>query len=265
MKKQETETTISVLKIDHASIDVYVVGVSPLRMNRLSEKAKHELLYPSKKKNQTEKDTILKHDPMAEFLASPHRIPDPNAETLLALPATAFKKALSTAALDLPGTKKAQIARLTYVDNEFVPIYGVPLMLCTNVRMADMAHTPDIRFICALKEWAAKFTVNFVQPNLTPEGIMNLVSASGVYVGVGDGRPEKGKLSCGRFRICSPTDKDFLRICKYGGRKIQEAGMKTPSYYDQESEELYTWWTEERKRRQSGLTSKKSAVAVAAD
>lgn len=39
---------------------------------------------------------------------------------------TSFKGAIRSAALDMPGAKKAQIGRLTYIAGDFVGIYGVP-------------------------------------------------------------------------------------------------------------------------------------------
>lgn len=247
MAKPQKDSQLEILKVNQGRMEMYVVGESTLILNRMSEKAKHQLLHPTGRLNAYQKQTNLKHNPREEFEAAPYRIS--SGPTLLALPSTAFKGALSTAALDLPGTKKAQIARLTYVEGEYVGVYGIPKLYMATVRSSDMNHTPDIRTRVAIKEWAAQFSVIYVLPLLKPNMVANLIANSGVYVGVGDGRPEKGKLSFGRFRIVTENDKDFRRIVKYGGRKLQESAMKAAEPYDAESKEMFEWWQDEIKRR----------------
>jgi hypothetical protein len=247
VKKQKQETELQIIEVHRQHMDVYVVGESPLVLNRMSEKAKHELLHPKGRMTAYDKQVNVKHNPREEFNSAPYRLS--SGPTLLALPSTAFKGALSSAALDIQGAKKAQIARLTYVEGEYVGVYGIPKLYMSVVRSADMNHTPDIRTRAILKEWAAKFTVSYVIPLLKQTAIINLIGASGVYIGVGDGRPEKGKLSFGRFTIVRKDDADFNRIMKYGGRRLQEIAMKTAEPYDAESKEMFEWWHDEIKRR----------------
>jgi hypothetical protein len=102
----DTEIT-DILKVSTGSFECCLVGTSPLVLNRMSEKAKHELLMPKGKKTATEKALSLKHMPIDEYRASAYTLKDGPA--LLALMSTAFKGALRSAALDMPGAKKAQI------------------------------------------------------------------------------------------------------------------------------------------------------------
>jgi hypothetical protein len=247
MKKKAEAVEISIHKVQQGRLEVCIVGSSPLVMNRMSEKAKHELLCPRGRMTLYDKQTNQKHDPLVEFRAAPHRIK--RGDSLLAMPSTAFKGALSTAALDLPGTKKAQIARLTYVEGEYVEVFGIPKLYMAVVRSADMNKTPDIRTRVIIEEWAARFTVDFVEPLLKAQAVTTLIANGGIYVGIGDGRPEKGKLSFGRYRVVSPNDSDFKRIVKYGGRKLQEAAMLKAEPYDDESKEMLTYHAETTKKR----------------
>src|SRR5215471_18634432 len=105
-KASEKETVIDVRETRTQTIDVALIGRSPLILNRLSQKAARVLLLPSGKMNAAERATNLKHDPVAEFRASPYTIADESAPTYLALMSSAVKGAMMTAALDLPGTKK---------------------------------------------------------------------------------------------------------------------------------------------------------------
>jgi len=247
-KKNTPDTEITdILKVTTGSFDCCIVGTSPLVLNRMSEKAKHELLMPKGRKNATERATSLKHIPIDEYRASAYTLKD--GPTLLALMATAFKGALRSAALDMPGAKKAQIGRLTYIEGDYVGIYGVPKLFMAIVRSADMAKTPDVRTRAIVPEWACALRVTFVQPLIRAQAVANLLAAAGITIGVGDGRPEKGAMSFGQFRIADKDDADFKRIIKEGGRKMQQAGLDTPTCYDTESAELLSWFDTERASR----------------
>lgn len=249
MATSKTEGDIQIIAINTGTITVAVVGSTPLILNRLSEKAKHELLMPAPKKTAADKASNLKHDPMAEFRASPVTLTDEDAPTLLALPSTAFKGAMRTAALDLPGTKKAQIGRLTYIPGEYVSIYGVPQVFTTTVRSADMNRTPDVRTRCIVPKWAAMLRITFVKPIMREQSIANLIAAAGVTVGVGDFRPEKGAGNYGQFEVVGADDKRLTEILRTGGRKAQIKAMESPEAYNQETEELLAWFDVEVRRR----------------
>lgn len=94
--------TIAVQEIKTKRIEVALIGDSPLILNRMSLKARRELVLPRGPKNAAQKQAELKHDPMAEFRASPYTLAGDEAPTLLAMMASAVKGAMMTAALDLP-------------------------------------------------------------------------------------------------------------------------------------------------------------------
>lgn len=239
-----------ILKVTTGSFECCIVGTSPLVLNRMSEKAKHELLMPKGRKNAVERATSLKHVPIEEYRASAYTLKDTTQPTLLALMSTAFKGALRSAALDMPGAKKAQIGRLTYIEGDYVGIYGVPKLFMSIVRSADMNKTPDVRTRAIVPVWACHLAVTFVQPLIRAQAVANLLAAAGITIGVGDGRPEKGAMSYGQFRIVDKDDAEFQRIVKTGGRKAQQAALDTPLCYDLETEDLLTWFDGERAQRQ---------------
>ena len=248
VKTASTEIEVPSLRRDVAVINI--VGRTPLIMNRLSEKAKHELLFPRAKKNAAEKASSLKHDPLAEFRASPHTIRDDGAPTLLAMPSTAFKGALRSAALDVPGAAKSQIGRLTYVEGEYVGIYGIPQVLMSVVRSADMSRTPDVRTRVIVPKWAATIRVHYVSSIIKQTSVVNLLVQGGLTIGVGDWRPEKGSGTYGQFDIgVANDDPQFLDIVNSGGRDEQALAMHDPVAYDAETEELLGWFDVELKRR----------------
>lgn len=243
------ESEIQILEVQKGRIDFCILGTSPLICNRMSQKVWNELLAPKGKKNAAEKASSMKHDPIKEFRDSPYIMTDEKAPTLLAILPTAFKKAMGTAALDMPGAKKAQIGRLVSVDWDLQPVFGIPRVFMAITRSADMNHTPDVRTRAILPEWACRLSVLYTKPILREQAICNLLAAAGFQSGVGDWRQEKGSGSYGLFRLVDAYDKDFLRITKTMGRKAQQEALDNPVAYDLETETMLSWFEIEIKRR----------------
>lgn len=243
------ETTLEIQPINAERGAFAVIGQSPLILNRLSEKARHELLLPAgRRRSAAARASSLKHDPIREFEDSPYTLAG-DTHTLLAIMATAFKGAMRTAALDLPGASKSQIGRLVYVEGDMVGVYGIPKLFMSITRSADMNHTPDVRTRCILPEWAAVVSISYVKPLITAKSVANLLAAGGVTAGVGDWRVEKGSGSFGRFGIVNADDPEFVRICSTGGRAAQEAAMEAHECYDEETADLLSWFDAELEGR----------------
>ncbi len=248
-KNTPSDEITDILKVTTGTFECCVVGTSPLILNRMSEKAKRELLMPKGRKNAIEKATSLKHMPVEEYRASAYTLKDDSRATYLALLSTAFKGALRSAALDMPGAKKAQIGRLTYIAGEMVEIYGVPKLFMSITRSADMNKTPDVRTRAIVPEWACKLQVTFVQPLIRAQAVANLLAAAGITIGVGDWRSEKGSGNYGQFRIADKDDPQFKAILKHGARDAQIEAMESPVCYDDETTELLSWYQDELPKR----------------
>lgn len=246
---QTKERSVELQTFERGSFTVNIVGTAPLLCNRMSQKVWRELLLPALKKTRTEKATTLKHDPRAEFRASPYTLPDADAPTLIAMPGAAFKRALATAAIDL-GARKAEIGRLSYVVEEYVPIFGLPQISLMITRSRDMNRTPDVRTRAILPSWACTITVTYVRPNLKENALLQLLQGAGEFIGVGDGRPEKGALAFGRFRVAGTDDTEWKQIVKLGDRRAQLVAMDEPVAYDRESEDMLAWFDAEARRRE---------------
>jgi len=247
---KQAATEITIMEVEQGEIEFCVLGTSPLIMNRMSQKASRELLAPKGRKTAAEKAISMKHDPVKEFRDSPYIDPNPDSPTLLGVLATAFKGALGTAALDMPGdVKKAQIKRLVYVSGELLPIYGIPKLFMAITRSADMNHTPDVRTRAILPEWACKVVIRFAKPQLREQAIINLLAAAGFMCGIGDWRQEKGSGSYGCFKLVSSDNPDFKRIIETQGRFAQEMALDIPEPYNLETSELLGWHQVESKSR----------------
>lgn len=250
MAKSES-IEVEVMEIVRGQIEFCVLGTSPLIFNRMSEKSQQELLLP-KKKSARKNESKLKHDPIAEFHNAATWLEKP-ANTLLALPSTAFKAAMMTAALDIPGLTKASIGRMVYVDGENVEIYGTPKLLMSNVRSAGMNRTPDIRTRSIMPRWAARVSVTFVQPQFKQGAITNLMAAAGITAGVGDFRPEKGKGNCGQFKLVPEKDPEFKALMKEGyDHQVKATAEAEP--HDENTRRLLAWFLSEAKTREMNAT-----------
>src|SRR5512133_1317796 len=142
MVAQKDTGTIYVEPVRTETVVLALIGTSPLITNRMSEKAKGELIFPTGRKTAAQKQSSLKHDPIGEYRASSYVLPE--GETLLGVMASAIKGAMMTAALDLPGTRKAQIGRLVYVRGDYVPVFGTPKLFMSVVRLANINHSSEI-------------------------------------------------------------------------------------------------------------------------
>jgi len=252
-KPTSKSKTLEIKPITMASARVHLLGTTPLIMHRFSSKSWRELLLPSQEKNKAEKAETLKHDPLLEFRECCYRNRDKNEPTAVHFPAGAFSKAIAAAALDVPGATKSQMLRLVSIASTQVNIYGVPMLGMDMVRNSDMNRTPDVRTRAYFAEWCCAIDIEYVSTLINQTQIFNLVGASGVIVGLGDYRPQKGGQH-GKFMAVPPDDPNVARIMKQG-RAAQEAALLSPSFYNEDSAELYGWFTEEVARREKVLVS----------
>ena len=247
--KKEDSGEVFIMKVDKGMADFCILGTSPLICNAMSEKVKGELLLPKGKKTAAEKASSLKHEPLVEYRDSPYIDTRDDAPTRILLRSSMFKGAMKTAALDIPGAKKAQIGRLTYVMGDWVSLYGVPQIFCSVTRSADMNRTPDVRTRAILPQWACRISVQYVQPIIKLQSVANLLAAGGITSGIGDWRIEKGSGSFGSYEIVDEDDPRYVAVVNAGGRQFQDEALKDPSAYDDETEKLLAWYTVEVKRR----------------
>lgn len=254
MKKPEETNILHIELMQRESITLCLLGDSPFIFNAMSFKAKQELLFPKGRKTASDKAVNLKHDPLQEFRSSMYTHRDDKHLTRLLFPTNAFKGAAMSAALRIPGIKKTEIGQLLIVDGQSTDMYGVPQLLMSVVRMADINHTPDIRTRAILPTWACRIKCIFVRPQLTSSQIGNLLANAGQVIGVGDYRQEKGVGEYGRFSIVSEDNPAFKSLTKTGTLRAQDAAIANPATYDAETDELFSWFKAEAKVRDREIT-----------
>lgn len=254
--KAKSTAVETIEAINTRRIIIKIVGTSPLIMHRFSFKARQELLSPSPKKNTAERASTLKHNPPVEFRECLYRNRDPKAPALFHLPNGTIHGSLASAALDIPGATKASIERLTRVIGN-VDLFGVPKLFMAMVRSSDMARTPDVRTRPIFEKWACSVEIEYKTDPLTDNQILNLLSAAGFLVGVGDWRRQKGG-DFGAYRVCNANDAEHKEIVAKMGRKAQQAAFDQPEEYDEDSSELMAWFSSEVARRRQDIPVGKS-------
>jgi len=238
----EEEGERIIINIEVTKMHCCIVGITPMIMHRMSQKTTRELLMPEKKASRSRAtlEQRLKHDPEDEYRGAFHRTIE--GPTEFCFPSSGFRKAMGTAAIDIPGSTKARLNRGMSIENPKVSIWGVPQLYMCPVRQSGMSRAPDIRTRPIFPEWAAILDIEYIKDLFDQSEITNLAAAAGLMVGIGDDRPEKGSGSFGKYRICSADDPDFLRITKSGGRAAQMQAFNNPKFYDDETQELFEWY-----------------------
>ena len=185
------ESPLLIDRIESRRMRVPIKGVSPLLMNRFSEKAKRKMLESAQGKR-VPKDP---KDPEAEYEAAFYRLDKPDT---FGMPADAFKEATVSAARFY---SKKQLTMTSL--NQFVFIHGVPskkegralVEIVGEPTMQEdvvrVGQGTDLRYRPAFYPWSADLEVTFFCSAITKETILSLIDAGGLAVGVGDWRPEK--------------------------------------------------------------------------
>ena len=251
-KTQATET-LDFISVEEGQFRAYLLGQTPLVCNAMSAKVIRTLLVPPGRKTPAQKLASEKHNVIEEFNDSIYRSLEDDAPTLITIKATAIKNATMGAAVDIPGTTKAKMGRLMRMYGthkpDYLSVYGIPEMMMSVTRCQDMNHTPDVRTRAIIPNWCAVVDVRHTEPMLKGPVVAKLMAAAGLTQGLGDWRTEKGSGNYGAFRLAEKDDPLVKLIMEAGGRKEQIAAMENPAFYDSETENLYSWYQDERVRR----------------
>ncbi|MCY4318369.1 MAG: hypothetical protein OXE76_04095 [Alphaproteobacteria bacterium] len=228
-KKAPDVISIPPLKMDE--INVRLVGRTGLYINRMSAKARRQLLIGAQKKTLAERK-LIKHDPRTEYRDAMYVDRGWHPRSHVRFPAMSIKAAMGTAALMTPGIRKTDVSRLVFIPDEYVPIYGIPRLRMTIMRSADINRTPDVRTRPYFAEWATEIRIQFAKLSLSKKEILTLLANAGTICGIGDERQEKGKGSAGTFAPANTIPDTLLDA------DAQWAAIKTPVPFDLESAEL---------------------------
>jgi hypothetical protein len=192
-----------ITKIGTERLRIPIVGTSPLIVHRWSEKAKLELL----ESQQGKKKAKEPRDPQAEYEASLYRMALEKGGEGFGFPSLAFKSAVvETFRFFDKSVTKVLLMQSVFVHGiltkadpaPLIPLTGEPVLREDVVRIG--MNGTQTRYRGEFTEWSAVLDLTYVTATLDRDSLLSLVDAAGMFVGVGEWRPEKAGES-GTFAL----------------------------------------------------------------
>jgi hypothetical protein len=184
---------ITLSPLRQETLEVPILGVTPLIPHRWSEKAKRMMLQAQQGKARQKKEP---KDPAQEAADATYWLPDGRP----GMPATAFKAAIAGAARHFEGVTMTMLKECVFVIGE-----GAEQLVAVEGEITMREDTPrnasgvaDLRYRNQIWPWSTTLTIEFLKSQLTSEAVVALVDAAG-FGGVGDWRPSAPKSKTGTF------------------------------------------------------------------
>lgn len=204
--------TVEIKPIEMNTVEVTLVGDTPLIMHAWSEKAKRMMLEAQQGKAKGKKKEVK--NPVDDFIQSMYWLDGmPNTAgkseedckllfvqaiqngARFGFPVTAFKQAAISAAYRMGWTKdKMSLRGVFFIESDFGDmaeiVSDVPEMREDMVKIG--MGTADIRYRGEFKNWKTTFRIKYnVNGQYSLENILNILNAGGMVCGVGEWRPER--------------------------------------------------------------------------
>lgn len=188
----------------------FEVRGATLIMNRFSDKSVHQMLAKHMGRDEARQKKI----PREVIEQAIQR----NETGAVAMPSTAFKKAILTAASAMKGFSKNKVPlRIgVFIKGASVPItYESMTPRMDITRLDGPSRAPDVRFRPQFNNWTARYVIMFDDAVTEQSTIIDLVDRSG-NVGIGEWRPERNG-DHGTFEISRLLSKDesqeTMKLC----------------------------------------------------
>lgn len=189
-------TSVQLPVFDLRSLQIRLIGDAPLICHAWSKKAKSEMLAKQMKKAKEAKEA---KDPERDFRESLYPLPGGG----YGFPAVAFKAAAVDACSHVEGITKVEARGTFHIDDDLLPIAGVPTPREDMVRIGT--GTADIRYRGEFLKWSVDIPIRYNAGVLSAEQIIHLFNIAGFAIGVGEWRPQRdGQF--GRFHVATQAD-----------------------------------------------------------
>lgn len=204
--------TVEIKPIEMNTVEVTLIGDTPLIMHAWSEKAKRMMLEAQQGKAKGKKKEVK--NPVDDFIQSMYWLdgmPDTAGKSeeeceelftqaiqngaRFGFPVTAFKQAAISAAYRMGWTKdKMSLRGVFFIESDFGDM--AEIVSDTPEMREDMVKigmgTADIRYRGEFKNWRTTFRIKYnVNGQYSLENILNILNAGGMVCGVGEWRPER--------------------------------------------------------------------------
>lgn len=196
-ESESNEQQIIITPLQLGTMQIRIVGDSPLITHKWSEKAKKMMIEKQMKKATNGKEI---RNPFKEFCDALYWLDgepeNPTEEDVkngrFGFPTVAFKSCAINAAYQQGILDKKTTARGAFhIIGEFAEIQGTPDMREDMVRLGGINSPADLRYRPEFKEWSTILTIQFNEKAISKEQIANMLNVGGFSNGVGEWRPEK--------------------------------------------------------------------------
>jgi hypothetical protein len=202
-----TSETIELPQLEKQTIQIVVIGDSPLITHKWSDKAKEMMRAKQQKKARQGHEA---KNPQRDFEDSIHHMADGKP----GFPAIGFKAAAVTACTSIASITKVAARQAFHISGDLVPILGAKPKMREDMVRVGMG-VADIRYRAEFWPWYSPLEIIYNTRALSVEQIMNLLNTAGFGVGVGEWRPERDG-QYGRFHCAADGEVEEL-LGKLGG------------------------------------------------
>lgn len=193
--KNKAAEVVKLKPLNIKSIQVNVVGITPLIQHQWSEKAKREMR--EKHAGRKTKDRAAR-DGEQEASEATYRTESGE----YGIPLTAIKSAMIAAAHKDIGIEKTLVKKSVFIRSDSGLV--LPMQCADPVVREDYVRigqgSTDLRYRPQFDEWSLNLHIDYDADLLTVDDVVNLLNRAGFGVGIGEWRPEKGG-EFGRFRV----------------------------------------------------------------
>jgi len=190
------KNTVELKEFKIKQVVIPIKGISPLIVHKFDQKVIIEMEAKQQGKSKTEKHKI--RVPEDDFEGAKHKSPlgwD-------GFPAGGFKRSMIRGAKNtgvvMKDAMSAFFVKADCEETHLVKINGNCRMRTDMVRVG--MGSADVRYRPEYLDWNASLTIEFNEGMLSLDQILQMISAAGYGVGVGDWRPEKGG-GYGRYEL----------------------------------------------------------------
>lgn len=204
----KTSTAIELPPLALETVEIPLIGTSPLIVHAWSEKALRAMADKQQKKATKGREA---KDPHADFLGSLYWLSEPSDDVeggRFGFPAVAFKSAAVTACTSTGAITKVAARQAFHVVGEMVEIIGPPPAMREDVTRVGMG-VADLRYRGQFDPWGVRVQVEINTAVISAEQVVNLFALAGFAVGVGEWRPERDG-GYGRFRVAAAGELEAL-------------------------------------------------------
>lgn len=209
MAAAKTSTAVELVPLAIQTVEVPVIGDSPLIVHAWSEKARRMLLDNHMQKAKKGREAKVPFDDFAQTLywmdGTPEKATPADVEAArFGFPCIGFKAAAVDACTSIAAMTKVGARQAFHIDGELVQILGGPPAMREDITRLN-GTKPDVRFRGEFSPWAAVLRVKVNTSAMSVEQVLGLFDLAGFAVGVGEWRPARNG-PYGRFHVATAQE-----------------------------------------------------------